>query len=345
MDDLWHSLKSKSKPIFIYGMGNGADLIIDKLATVGITVSGVFSSDDFARGQTFRGFPVQTYAEVKKQHGNIIVLTAFGTQIPSVIENIKNISNEQELYIPDAPVYGKTFFDMNFFNSHKTALKNIENIFYDERSKSVFKDIVNFKLTGNKDYLFSAEDNELTELNSILNLSENDTIYDLGAFIGDTVEKFKILCPKYSKIVAVEPDIKNYKKLLTSTAAMSNIVCVNAAIGYLNGAVYFGGMGGRNQTVHSGKNTVKSVTVDKLCKQFGKPDFIKYDIEGEEFNGIIGAEKTIREFKPKLMISAYHKSNDIISIPQKVLSVRNDYKMYIRHFPYIPCWDTYYFFV
>ncbi len=344
-NDLWHSLKTHKKPIYIYGMGNGADLILDKLASVGVNVQGIFASENFVRGQSFRGFKVEKYSDVIQKQKNIIVLTAFGSQLNDVIDNVKNIANEQELYVPDAPVYGSTFFDSDFFNRHKKELSAIKNSLADERSKNVFENIIRFKLSGDINLLFSIEDNENKELENILKLEPNSRIYDLGAFIGDTAEKFANLCPKYGEIIAVEPDEKNFSKLLTNTVNMRNFYCVNSAIGYLNGRVFFGGEGGRNQTVHVGKKNVSAITVDALCQKYGKPDFIKYDIEGEELNGIIGAENTIKKFKPKLMISAYHRSEDIISIPQKVLSLRNDYKVYIRHFPYIPCWDTYYFFV
>lgn len=343
--DLWHDLKHKDKPIFIYGMGNGADAVIDKLTSVGASVEGIFASDEFVRGQSFRGHTVTTYAKLKSKYKNFIVLTAFGTERVDVINNVKQISEEQELYVPDAPVYGKTFFDGEYYNTHLKELHAINNNFFDNRSKDVFSNIIEFKKSGKISCLLSAEDDETETYRDIIKLSSGDRIYDLGAFIGDTADRFSKLCPDYKEIIAVEPSDKNFSRLLDNTKNMRAVNCVNAAIGYLNGTVYFGDEGGRNQSAHCGKSRVKSVTIDYLCERFGPPDFIKFDIEGEELNGLIGAENTIKEYKPKLMISAYHRSEDIISIPQKVLSLRNDYKMYIRHFPCLPCWDTYYIFL
>ena len=43
----WDRLKAEKRPIFIYGMGDGALKIMSVFNEKGITVSGVFASDDF----------------------------------------------------------------------------------------------------------------------------------------------------------------------------------------------------------------------------------------------------------------------------------------------------------
>ena len=63
-ETLWQYLKKQTRPIVLYGMGNGADAILDRLDRLDIPVNAVFASDEFVRGQVFRGFPVLTYAKV-----------------------------------------------------------------------------------------------------------------------------------------------------------------------------------------------------------------------------------------------------------------------------------------
>jgi hypothetical protein len=69
------------------------------------------------------------------------------------------------------------------------------------------------------------------------------------------------------------------------------------------------------------------------------------DVEGEEIAAIKGAANTIKKSKPKMLISAYHRTEDLISIPETVLGINPEYKMYIRHFPYLPAWDTNFYFI
>lgn len=40
-------LKTCEKPIFIYGMGDGAEKLLDEFDRLGIKCTGVFASDDF----------------------------------------------------------------------------------------------------------------------------------------------------------------------------------------------------------------------------------------------------------------------------------------------------------
>lgn len=342
--DIWKYLSKQNKPILLYGMGNGAEEIITQLKKYNKTISGVFASDGFVRGQHFKGYEVLDYKTAKQKFRDFIVLTAFGTTDKAVIENIKSIAKEQELYISDVPVYGNTVFTHEYYIDNLNDIKEIRKCFADNRSQEVFDAVIDFKLTGNIDKLFFCEDKENDEILKIIKLPYSAVIFDLGAYIGDTAEKFLNIFPNAQKIIACEPDQKNYKRLLENTEKYSSVVCENAAISYLNGEIHFGGEGGRNQSAYTGDCITKSITIDSLCEKYGKPDFIKFDIEGQELNGLIGAEETIKKYKPKLMVSAYHRSEDIVSIPKKVLSLRSDYKMYIRHFPCIPCWDTYYFF-
>ncbi|MCL1983378.1 MAG: FkbM family methyltransferase, partial [Clostridiales bacterium] len=62
------------------------------------------------------------------------------------------------------------------------------------------------------------------------------------------------------------------------------------------------------------------------------PTYIKMDIEGAELMALKGAENIIRSHKPKLAISAYHKPEDVYTLPMLIRSYRNDYKFYLRHY-------------
>ena len=74
-----------------------------------------------------------------------------------------------------------------------------------------------------------------------------------------------------------------------------------------------------------------------LCKE--AVDYIKYDVEGAEREAIIGSQKTILSRRPALLVSAYHKSEDIFALPLQIHALRPDYKLYYRRYPYVPAWD------
>jgi len=76
------------------------------------------------------------------------------------------------------------------------------------------------------------------------------------------------------------------------------------------------------------KVKVKTMTLDSFCKEYNveRVDFIKIDAEGSEREIIKGAKETIKKFKPRMAITAYHLPDNKKVIPELVLSIRDDYK-------------------
>lgn len=344
MKDLWQYLKETDKPIVLYGMGNGAEKILDILENIGVEVCGIFASDGFVKPKVFRGFALESYDSIKERLREFIVLVAFGSARSEVLENIKRIACEQELYVPEVAVYGGGLFNLEFVKENRQKLEHIYNLLSDEISRKTFSDLIYYKITGNPEYLYSCEVSPDETYSSFLKLTDNETFVDLGAYNGDTVLDFTNRTNnQYNKIYALEPDKKSFSKLLKNTEGITNIECINACVSDFVGTASFSMRGGRNSSLGEGTPT-DCTTVDAiLCGNAAT--LIKYDVEGEEIAAIRGSSNTIRKYKPKLQIACYHRTEDIFSIPEEILSIRNDYKIYLRHNPYLPAWDTNYFFI
>ncbi len=323
-------------------MGNGADKIIKVLEEKGISYKGVFSSAGFKKGKIFHGIALESYETLKSRFGDMIVLLCFGTHLPNVMDDIKKIACEQELYAPDVPVVGEGLFDKAYFEKHKADYELIFSALADERSKSTLKNIVKYKISGDIKYLFDCEAGADEPYQSFLKSEKQESFLDLGAYNGDTALDFATRHPDYKEIIAVEPDRKTFKKLIKNTENLK-ISCHNVCISSFSGKGNFVMNAGRNSVVGEGVETDFS-TVDDLLKGKGI-SLIKMDVEGEEKAAIKGAEKTISRFKPRMIISAYHRTEDLWEIPRAVFKIRKDYKIYMRHFPSLPAWDTVYYFV
>lgn len=340
--DIWNYLQTAQKPIIMYGTGNGADKILKILKSYGVSVSGVFASDGFVRDRIFAGFKVKSYTEIKAEFGDFIILVAFGSSRPEVIENVKRLQSENELYAPDVPVFGDNIFNEAFYQQNRQRIEAIYNSLEDGISKKAFENTVKYKLSGKTEYLFECETPE-KELFDILDLKQNECYFDLGAYTGDTVSKFKNKVGNYRKIVAVEPDTKSFKKLKLTTANYRDTETINACISGENGTAEFEMRGGRSSSIGQGKK-IKAVTIDALCQK-DIPTFIKFDIEGNEFAAIKGGIKTISRHKPKLLLAAYHRSEDLFLLPEQVLKINPDYKLYFRHNPSVLSWDSNFIFL
>lgn len=80
-----------------------------------------------------------------------------------------------------------------------------------------------------------------------------------------------------------------------------------------------------------------------LCGQ--SVSLINMDVEGMEAEAIAGMVKTLRRDRPKLLLAAYHRSEDLWRLPLEVLAIQPGYKVYLRHYPCLPAWDVNYYFV
>ncbi|MDO5441952.1 MAG: FkbM family methyltransferase, partial [Bacillota bacterium] len=218
-------LQAATKPIYLYGTGNAAEKIIKYLNDNNITIAGIFASDGFVRDRSFCGYKIISYSDAKAKNQNMIVLLAFGSHLESVIENIKKIACEQELYAPDLAIAGTDNFvyDENQYNQ-------LRSILADDKSREVLDSVVNYKISGDIKYLLECETDD-DENWQLLKLSSDEEYLDLGAYTGDTVRQFLALTNGYyNSIYAVEPETRNYRKLTENCSNLDNCTLLNCAV-------------------------------------------------------------------------------------------------------------------
>lgn len=342
--DLWSYLKKSNKTIVMYGMGNGADKILAVCAERGIEVADFFASDGFVRGHSFHSKRVLSYSETKEKYGaeNIIVLLSFASSLPSVIDTIRAVAAECELYAPDVPVCEGRIFDLEFARENALSIRAAYELLADDESKRIFKNVIMYKLTGNIEFLFAAESDKDEVMCSLLDAKSISSYADLGAYNGDTVRELAEYSGVLCEAVAFEPSPKTFKKLkaYADGEARFKVDAINAAAWSEDTTLSFGDEGNRNSGLFAkGKQTeVAALTLDGVLG--GRyVDYIKYDVEGCEREALAGSEKTISAHSPRLLVSAYHLSEDIFELPLLIHEKFPEYKLYYRRYPYIPAWD------
>ncbi len=334
-------------------MGNGADKILSICERYGIEVCDFFASDGFVRGHMFRGKRVLSYSEAKEKYGaeNMIVLLSFASALPEVLQNIYRISEECELYAPDVPVCGTQLFNSEFYSDNEDKISAVEALLADEASKEVYRSVIDFKLSGDIRYLRYTHSDFSEVYQGILHAEDFKAIADLGAYNGDTLREIKPYAKKLKKAVAFEPDRRNHRKLCEYAQGETDffIEAHQKAAWSHNETLVFDGSGNRNSTLISGESLpvakgAKCVEAeaDSLDNTLAgrRVDYIKYDVEGSEKEAIDGSDKVISSFYPALLISLYHRSEDIFSLPLLIHERYPEYKLYIRRREYIPAWDT-----
>lgn len=331
----WEKIKESGLPVVVYGMGNGADKIIDEFERLSIPVKGVTASDAFVRGQMFRGFKVKKLSEFG---GEFIITVAFASSLPDVMNHIFSLCDKYRVIVPCVPVFGDEIFNRGFIEAHEDEI-NAAYALFEEDSKPVFAGCVNFMFGGELETLKRITSEKDEVFKNILCLNSNESYLDLGAYRGDTVEEFLHYCNnEYDGITALEPDRRTFKKLTEYLADVPKSTAVQKAIYSDSRTLIFSSKAGRQSTISSKGEAIETTTVDELCAD-KTVTYIKMDVEGAEEKAISGAHITLKNQKPKLNIALYHRSADIFEIPLQIAQINPDYKFHIRRHPYIPCWD------
>ena len=145
---------------------------------------------------------------------------------------------------------------------------------------------------------------------------------------------------KYKKIIAFEPSPFNFEKCKEALVNLRDCHVVKAGCGDKSGVIKFheeftGDLGGYygSKVSDKGNMEIKIFALDEYWDEYCKNDIvtlIAMDTEGYELKALQGAAGIIKEHKPKLAISIYHKHEDIYEIPLYIKSLNPDYKLAIR---------------
>ena len=342
--DLWQYLQQTKKTVVLYGMGNGADKILNICGRFGIEIADFFASDGFVRGHSFHGKTVLSYSQVKEKYGkeNLIVLLSFASSLPSVLSLINAVADECELYAPDVPVCGDNLFNMEFVRAHEEELREAYDLLADEESRKIYENVIAYKLTGRIDYLKEAESDKDTVYTQLLDAATIRSAVDLGAYNGDTIRELMGYAKELSHVYAMEPDRRNFKKLHQFVEGLATPIVhlFHGAAWHEETTLSFADSGNRNAGAFAaGKQVeVAAISPDAFVKD-APVDYIKYDVEGAEREALLGSAAIIRRHAPRLLISAYHRSEDLFALPLQLHAMAPDYRLYYRRYPYVPAWD------
>lgn len=152
---------------------------------------------------------------------------------------------------------------------------------------------------------------------------------------GDCINFMKWCKGSYKAIYAFEPDAENCKKLRKTVAGYRGVTVLEEGLWSEERELHFTAGYSENCAISDqGKSVIRVTSIDKRFER-DKVTLIKLDIEGSEMDALIGAADVIKRCRPRLAVCVYHKPEDILNIPQKIMELNPDYTLYIRHYSYV----------
>lgn len=194
------------------------------------------------------------------------------------------------------------------------------------------------------DYSLDRIDTWLLESYALKGLCEalpGDVVFDCGTFTGNTSLYFSQKVGAEGHVYGFEASPATFARYAENMRELANVTPVHAAVYDECGTILLAGDGdsGANVRFPFGVR-VPSLTLDAFAREKGiaRVDFIKMDVEGAEKNALEGAREIIRAHLPKMALSAYHKEDDLILLPELIDDIApGRYEFRLRHYSNFIC--------
>lgn len=306
--------------------------------------------DDYTVDSHFHGIPVIKLADVPT--GAIVVSAIVDGRPVSVsrlLENYGYRNVDYFSYKKNSPfdlrepshVSSADFSRDYLHNKHKYDA--IYSILADDISRETFSRLVKFRLNEDLNQMeyFTFRPHDIY-FEPFINVSKEGGVFvDVGCFDGGNVIDFVSKCPRYGSVHVFEPEPSQMEVIKERLHGINNINYYQCGASNREGTLRFTSSGIWSHLDDKGEIEVKINTIDALVDE--RISFMKMDIEGHEYYALEGARQHILDDHPALAICAYHLVDDFWKLPELVLSVRKDYKVFMRHYTEGVLETVYYF--
>lgn len=205
-------------------------------------------------------------------------------------------------------------------------------LLHDQLSRDCFTAFINQKVSMKYGYLSEVKTECQYFDEELVQLTEQEVFVDCGAYDGDSAKAFIQALERrgidsYQEIISFEPDPKNFAKL--ESLGLCRHRCIPKGVSDREDILYFHSENDSGRFDESGDIRIEVDSIDHIVGE-GDVTMIKMDIEGAELCALRGAEKVIKRCHPLLAICIYHKKEDLYEIPQYIMDLVPEYKLYVR---------------
>ena len=339
-------LAARQNRVVLFGAGNLGRKVLQCLRSIGVEALAFADNSQSKWGSRVDGVPVLSPKDAAERYGEsalfLITIWSLGHSYPESRARLEGLGCSQVASTSSLRWKFADRFLPDFCQDlpHKlyeeaSEVRSAASLWADDSSLAEYLNHVRWRALGDQSGLEPPVSEESYFLDSLYHLNEGEVFVDCGAYIGDTAEEVIRRDPNFAKIVAIEADPANFKRLTRWVGTLERpIACridaLNVAVGARRGKLHFQASGDEGaRLAPDGDFVVECVPIDDLTLQDG-PTFIKMDIEGAELDALEGARRSIQTHRPILSICVYHKQNDLWRIPLFINSLVDDYSLFLR---------------
>ena len=351
--------------ILIYGAGSSGIAFLYNLRKVGIEPLYFVDSDSSKVGTECEGLTVISPDQILQQAGGevlvVVCINTDGRRYCKSFAEALRVGGHHGVYDKLRACGCKNIIDYTYFRrchslftnekynapscsdvylmeEHEHEIAKVYGWMQDELSQEVFEGITRFRMLDDSiDVPTMSQEKQYFEY-GFYEKRKDEVFVDCGAFNGISLKTFLLENKnQFEKYFGMEPDPVNYEKLKEYICSLpSNIqdklfITKKAAWKDNQGIPFYALHGPGSFTADIGNVNAETIEIDDLLEGT-RASYIKMNIEGSEKEAILGAKHTIKDYKPRLAIAGYHRTDDFWKIPLMIKEYREDYKIYLRSY-------------
>lgn len=345
---------ARTMDVVLFGYGEYCMRFLNRIGDLTDKIK--FILDDEKQDRKLYGIPVVASNILKDMEPlhTLVVITA-EDDIVKLYEHVQKMGDftimVQKLLMHNIfPIVSENLYK----NQHH--IKTVSDLLYDDESRRIYHEVIKrrmlFGTCDFSDLIVSGEREYRVPFLYSESKPKDEVILDCGAYKGDTLKSFiNTFGPTLKRIYSFECmkdslcELENTASCMRQKKDAPDIVIMPYALSDHEGVMSFLKISNQPAASHlmESKNYAKSIhskggyvevnvnTIDSLIPEDEKVTFIKMDIEGGEYEAILGAKRVIQKNKPKLAISIYHNGEDYYRLPLLIKELVPEYKIAIRH--------------
>ncbi len=344
LDDL---LRARQNRCVIFGAGTLGRKAMDLFREIGVEPLALCDSNSSLWGTTVAGTTVLSPSEAAARFGSsaVFFVTIWNdfhwfraTLAKLSAQGCTSVSS----YAPIFWRFGDRFLHLLLLNepAHRLyqeldRVLEAESLWTEEESLYIYRSNIIWRAFGDPSQLpYPAPQNTYFPPD-LFKLISKEAFVDIGAFDGDTIRLILNLAgTDFDRIHAIEADSVSASKLDTYVSSLPETTAkkirqLNCAVSAERCVIRFSASGNATSKIEDDGVDVQCFPLDELF-QDEPVTFIKMDIEGAEYDALVGAAKTIEQNLPVLAICVYHTQRDIWRIPLLIRSRYPTYQLYLR---------------
>lgn len=243
--------------------------------------------DDYTSDEVFLNKPIVRMKDVPR---NALVVSAVIFVVPlTAMRNLQSHGLVCLDYFNFLKYSGLAIKEIDFMidakqdiEKHCAKYERVYNDLEDDTSKTVLEKLLNFRFSGNLDYMQGFElTPDVQYFENFLAWKPDEVFLDAGGYDGQTALNFIKRCPDYKSIYFFEPDPANIALARQNLSTHRDIHFYNIGLSDVNKTLKFQAFGGSaSKLSESGALEIYTDAIDNLITE--TVSMIKMDIEGSE---------------------------------------------------------------